>query len=292
MRDTRRARLILGLLLAAALVLVTVDHRARGGSPLTTLREIGSWAFGGVQTAMSHVVRPIGDFVSMVTSAPSAHERIERLSEENAKLRTELSGNRLDRGRSEELRRLLGTAGTAGYRVVPAQVIARRGLPGFEDAVELDVGTRDGVRPEMTVVNGEGLVGRVVQAGSGTSTVVLLSDPASAAGARLERGNEIGVVQGVGEQGRLVRFKLLDATATLAPGDRVVSFGSHRGAPYIPGVPIGVIERVEATPGELTRIGYAKPYADLTALNVVGVVVEAPKRDPRGAAPAERDRKR
>ena len=72
----------------------------------------------------------------------------------------------------------------------------------------------------MTVLNGDGLVGRVVQAGPTTSTVVLLSDPASAAGARLEGGNEIGVVNGVGESGRLVRFRLLDSTAR-----------DHRGQP-------------------------------------------------------------
>jgi rod shape-determining protein MreC len=111
--------------------------------------------------------------------------------------------------------------------------------------------------------------------------VVLLSDPASAAGARLERGKEIGVVHGVGEHGRLVQFRLLDSTAPLTRGGRIVSFGSQNGRPYVPGVPIGVIERVESTPGELTRIAYARPYADLTALDVVGVVVDGPKRDPR-----------
>ncbi|GII97249.1 rod shape-determining protein MreC [Sinosporangium siamense] len=291
MRDTRRARLFLGLLLAMALVIVTVDHRARGTSPFATLREVGAWAIGGVQSAVSDVVRPVGRFFSIFTSAPSAQERIAGLKAENARLRAELSGNRLDQSRSAELRRMLGVTRAKGYKVVPAQVVARRGLPGFEDAVEIDVGTRDGVRSEMTVLNDDGLVGRVLRAGTGTSTVVLLSDPASAAGARLEEGNEVGVVNGVGEHGRLVKFKLLDATATLAPGQRVVSFGSQRGAPYIPGVPIGVIERVESTPGELTRTGYARPYADLTSLDVVGVVVGAPQRDVREAVPAERERK-
>lgn len=89
------------------------------------------------------------------------------------------------------------------------------------------------------------------------------------------------MVHGVGENGRLVRFRLLDSTAPIIPGHRIVSFGSQRGAPYVAGVPIGVVERVEATPGELTRIAYARPYADLTALDVVGVVVQAPRRDPR-----------
>ncbi|MEU0568697.1 rod shape-determining protein MreC [Nonomuraea sp. NPDC005983] len=281
MRDSRRARLILGTLLTAALVTLTVDHRSGAGSPLASLRGAGAWLFGGVERFAGATLRPIGSFVHAVAAAPSAQDEIARLKADNTRLRASLAANRLDQVRSAELRRMLGLAGLGGYRVVPANVVARRGQPGFEDAVELDVGTADGVHPEMTVLNGEGLIGRVVQATVSSSTVVLLSDPGSAAGARLEGGQEIGVVHGVGENGRLIQFKLLDSTAPLARGGRIVSFGSQNGRPYVPGVPIGVIERVEATPGELTRIAYARPYADLTALDVVGVVVEGPKRDPR-----------
>ncbi|MEV4564108.1 rod shape-determining protein MreC [Nonomuraea sp. NPDC049419] len=283
MRDSRRARLILGVLLAAALVILTVDHRTGDSSPLRPLRAAGAYLFGTAEQFGNVVVRPVGAFLHAIVTAPAAQERIETLKEENAKLRAGLVAGKLDADRSKELKKLIGLAGTGGYKMVTGSVIARRGLPGFEDAVQIDVGTSDGVRPEMTVINGDGLVGRVVHATSRTSTVVLVSDPASSVGARLEGGKEIGVVHGVGEHGRLVQFRLLDSTAPMSRGGRIVSFGSQNWRPYVPGVPIGVIERVESTPGELTRIAYARPYADLTALDVVGVVVEAPKRDPRDA---------
>ncbi|WP_327090536.1 rod shape-determining protein MreC [Nonomuraea sp. NBC_01738] len=283
MRDTRRARLILGLLLAAALVLVTVDHRTGDGSPLSVARAGGSWLFGTAERFGTSVARPVTGFVKALVNAPGAQGDIDKLKAENAKLRADMAAGKLNAARSAELTRLLGTAGTGGYKVVPASVVARRTQGAFEDAIEIDAGTDDGVRPEMTVLNADGLVGRVIMASPRTATVVLLSDPASAAGARLEGGDEIGVVHGVGEYGRLVQFRLLDSTAPLTRGTRIVSFGSQRGVPYVAGVPVGVIERVEATPGELTRIAYARPFADLTSLDVVGVVVQAPSRDPRDA---------
>ncbi|GAA3702241.1 rod shape-determining protein MreC [Nonomuraea antimicrobica] len=283
MRDSRRARLILGALLAVALIVLTVDHRTGDSSPLRPLRAAGAYVLGTAETFGGGVLRPVGGFLHAIVTAPSAQDRIEALKAENAKLRSGLVADKLNADRAKELKQLLGLSGTGGYKVVPGNVVARRGQPGFEDAVQIDLGTADGVRPEMTVLNGDGLVGRVLQATSRTSTVVLISDPASATGARLEGGKEIGVVHGVGEYGRLVQFRLLDSTAPLSRGGRIVSFGSQHGRPYVPGVPIGVIERVESTPGELTRIAYARPFADLTALDVVGVVVEAPKRDPRDA---------
>ncbi|MEV4840797.1 rod shape-determining protein MreC [Nonomuraea sp. NPDC049486] len=289
MRDSRQARLILGTLLAAALVILTVDHRAGESSPLEPLRAAGSWVFGTAEQAGATVFGPVTGFVEALAGAPAAQESIARLRRENARLRADLAAGKVDTMRSAELKRMLGLASLGGYKVVPANVIARRGQPGFEEAVELDAGTDDGVRADMTVINGDGLVGRVVHASPRTSSVVLLSDPASAAGARLEQGREIGVVHGVGEHGRLLRFQLLDATAPVLRGSRLVSFGSHRGAPYVPGVPIGVVERVEPASGELTRTAYARPYADMTALDVVGVVVQPPARDPRDAVLPRRE---
>ncbi|WP_262843900.1 rod shape-determining protein MreC [Sphaerisporangium corydalis] len=285
MRDTRRARLILGLLLAVALVLITVDHRQRGDSLFDPVRAVGASLFGVAERAGTGVARPVGDFIDTFTSAPESKRRIEVLRAENARLRRELTAHSLDRERSAELTRMLGLSGLGGYRVVAAQVIARRGVPGFEDAVEIDAGTGDGVKPEMTVLNGDGLVGRVVHTAPASATVVLLTDPASSAGARVEGSNEIGLITGLGPvaEGRLVRFRLLDAAAPLTAGRRIVSFGSQHGMPYAPGVPLGTIQRVEATPGELTRVAYARPFVDFNALDVVGVVVQAPQRDPRDA---------
>jgi rod shape-determining protein MreC len=282
-RDRRQTRLIFGLLLTVALVFLTVDYREGRNSPLGPLRGIGAAVFAPIERVTAVVTEPVGRFVSAIAAAPEAEQRNRLLRAENERLKGELTAARLDKRRSEELRRLLGLAGLGGYKIVTGQVIARRGVPGFEDAVEIDIGTLDGVRPDMTVLNGAGLVGRVVHAGPMTSSVALLSDPALSAGARLEASDEIGVVNGVGEHGDRIRFRLLDSTAPLTAGARIVSFGSHRGAPYVPGVPIGVIERVEATPGELTRIAYARAYADLTALDLIGVVVAAPARDPRDA---------
>ncbi|MEV0967631.1 rod shape-determining protein MreC [Microtetraspora glauca] len=294
MRDSRRARVVFGALLTAALVLITVGHRGGDSSVAGPLRQFASTVFGTAERATTTVTAPVSRFFSMLGDAPGAKDRIEGLMKENAQLKTKLAAADMNKGRAKELDRMLGLSGLGHYRVVPAQVIARRHTAGFEDSVEIDVGSRDGVRRDMTVLNGDGLVGRVLRTGPGTSTVVLLTDPGSLAGARLEGGNELGVVSGLGENGRggnLIRLRLLDSTAPLKRGRRIVSFGSQNGTPYAPGVPIGEIERVDVTPGELTRTAYARPYADFTALDVVGVVVRAPDRDPRDSVLPEEPRK-
>ncbi|NEE61882.1 rod shape-determining protein MreC, partial [Streptomyces sp. SID8455] len=64
-------------------------------------------------------------------------------------------------------------------------------------------------------------------------------------------------------------------------GDRLVTFGSSKDKPFVPGVPVGEVVRVDPSGGALTRTVYVKPYVGFTKLDIVGVVVQAPRSDPR-----------
>ncbi|MQA87821.1 MAG: rod shape-determining protein MreC [Streptosporangiales bacterium] len=284
MRDTRRTRLTLGLLLVVAFTLITVDFRGGDASPLETLRGLGSAVFGPVERVAAAIVRPVRHTIDAVGGLGESQRRISDLERQNRELRERLRASELSRSQSEQLEELLHLAGLGRYRVVGARVVALRGTQGFENTGTIDAGSRDGIERNMTVVNGDGLVGRVTSVGPTTSTVLLASDAASAVGGRLEGTGEIGVVTGRGEGtsgGRVLRFELLDPTAPIEPGQRIVTFGSQGGAPYVPGVPVGTVRSVSSTPGALTRVALVEPFANFTALDVVGVVVKPPRTDPR-----------
>lgn len=287
MKDTRRTRVVLGALLVVALAMITIDHRGGDASPLRGLRSLGATVFGPVERASAAVVRPVGDTFDAITDAPGERRRADRLERQNQKLREQLRSNRLDRDRSAQLQRLLGTAGMGGYTIKAAQVISAG--QGFEDTVTIDVGTGDGIKPDMTVMSADGLVGRVTRVGPATATVLLATDQTSSIGSRLENSKEIGIVQGLGRRGlgghgeTPLRFQLLDAAAPIRVGQRIVTLGSQGQRPYVPGVPIGVVQRIERSTGGLTRTAYVRPFVGFTSLDVVAVVVAPPKKNPRDA---------
>jgi rod shape-determining protein MreC len=278
--DTRRTRAVLGVLLLVSLAMITIDYRGGDDSPLSALRGFGEAIFGPIEEGATAVVHPVAGALHTLTGAPGAHKKISRLEQENQRLRAQLRGGQVDKRRADQLDRLLGASGTGGYRIVPAEVISSG--QGLEDTVTLDVGSTNGIKPNMTVLSGDGLVGRVTRIGPTTSTVMLATDAASSVGGRLESSDEIGIVQGAGRRGgSALRFQLLDSTVVMEPGQRIVSFGSEGDSPYVPGVPIGTITRIEKTSGSLTRTAIVRPFVRFTALDVVGVVVGAPKKNPR-----------
>ncbi|MEU2604778.1 rod shape-determining protein MreC [Streptomyces albus] len=279
MRDTRESRLLLVLLVAIAFALITVDLRGGEQSPLDGARQGAASVLGPVESGVASAVNPVGNAIAAVRDSGDRHDRITRLERENAALKQELGSDDRNRARAKELDKLLKTAGAGGYGVKGAQVVAIGAAQGFSWTVTLDAGREDGIRRDMTVINGDGLVGRVTTVGPATSTVVLANDPDFTVGTRMENSSELGFATGRG--GNALSVQLLNGKAKVKKGDRLVTFGSSDDKPFVPGVPVGEVTKVERHKGTLTRTVRVKPYVGFTRLDVVGIVVQPPRQNPR-----------
>ncbi|MGW2051376.1 rod shape-determining protein MreC [Streptomyces sp. NPDC001858] len=279
MRDTRESRLLLVLLVAIAFALITVDIRGGEDSPVDGARQAAAAVFGPIEDGVSSAVDPVGNAVSAVRDSNERHDRLADLEQENAALKAKLGSDDRNRSRLAQLDKMLKIAGAGQYGIKGAEVIAIGAAQGFSWTITIDVGANDGVTRDMTVLNGDGLVGRVTTVGPHTATVLLANDPDFTVGTRMEASDELGFASGQGD--RPLRVELLNGKAEVRKGDRLVTFGSQADRPFVPGVPVGVVSRVDPSGGDLTRTLYVTPYVSFTKLDIVGVVVEAPKKDPR-----------
>ncbi len=279
MRDTRESRLLLVLLIAIAFALITVDIRKGEQSPMDSARRVAASAFGPVENGVSAAVDPVGNSIAAVRDSGVRHDRISRLEAENARLKQELGSDDRHRARSKELDRLLKTAGAGGYGIKGAQVIGIGAAQGFSWTVTIDAGRSDGLVRDMTVINGDGLVGRVTTVGPSTATVLLANDPDFSVGTRMEKSSELGFATGRG--GDQMSVQLLNGKSEVKKGDRIVTFGSRNNRPFVPGVPVGEVTKVDRTGGDLTRSVSVRPFVGFSKLDIVGVVVKPPRKDPR-----------
>jgi rod shape-determining protein MreC len=271
--------LLLVLLIAIAFALITVDVRGGENSPLDGARELTASALGPVENGVASAVNPFGNAIGAVRDSGERHDRISRLERENAALKTRLGSDIRTRGRAAELDTMLETAGRGRYGIKGAEVIAIGAAQGFSWTITIDVGRDDGIARDMTVINGDGLVGRVTTVGPSTATVLLANDPDFTVGTRMEKTAELGFATGQGD--RPLRVQLLNGRATVRKGDRLVTFGSRADRPFVPGVPVGEVVRVDPLNGGLTRTLQVRPFVGFTQLDVVGVVVQPPRKDPR-----------
>lgn len=264
------------LLLLAALTVITLDARGGDDSPVDPLRTAVGAVVGPVEAGTATALRPVRAVPEIFRTSGGLREDVERLEAENARLRAQLATSEVDRNRAAELDGLLAGAKDTGYAVVPARVVAMGPAQSFTRAVTIDAGTSSGIRPDMTVINQDGLVGRVVRADRSTATVLLVVDQESVVGGRIGSTMEVGFVRGRGEHGDDARLDLdlADQSATPAKRDVLVTWGSRRGAPYVAGIPIGRVTSVRTSPGSLSAQAVIRPFVDFTSLDLVGVVVD------------------
>ncbi|MFF5895980.1 rod shape-determining protein MreC [Streptomyces argenteolus] len=279
MRDTRESRLLLVLLIAIAFALITVDIRGGEESPVDGARQAAATVFGPVENGVAAAVDPVGNAIGAVRDSGDRHDRIAALEHENAELKTRLGSDDRNASKVRQLDTMLKSAGAGQYGIKAAQVVAIGAAQGFSWTITIDAGADDGLQRDMTVLNGEGLVGRITTVGPHTATVLLANDPDFTVGTRLEKTDELGFATGQGSRPLSVQF--LNGKADVKKGDRLVTFGSSKDKPFVPGVPVGEVVRVDPSGGDLTRTVYVRPFVGFTKLDIVGIVVQAPRENPR-----------
>lgn len=284
MRDVRRARLVLAILVLTAVTFIVLDLRGSTSGPLAPFRSLAATIFGPIERAVSSIVSPVGSFIESLGSLGDKDATIASLQQQVDELRAEVATSAFDRERADAFDALLGLSADAQLTIVPGQIIAVGPAQGFAWTVTVDAGSLDGIEVDMSVVSGGGLVGRVISVGPTTSTILLVVDATSTVGGRLAGTSQIGIVSGTGRQD-VMSMQLLDPLAPVEAGDVVVTFGSQGGRPFVPGIPIGTVTEVRGSPGQLSRVALIAPFVDVSSLEVIGIVLQGPRENPR--APIE-----
>jgi rod shape-determining protein MreC len=273
--ESRRPRAVVVLLLLASVTIITLDSgHGTSSSPVDPLRAAVGDVLGPVEHSASQATRPLTAIPDHFRSVSALQAQNAALRRANARLQSRLRATSANVNRAGELQTIGAFADQRGYSVVPAQVIAMGPAQSFSRTVTIDAGTDQGVRPDMTVINANGLVGRVLASSATASTVLLIIDRDSTVGGRLGTSMELGFLNGTGDLGDGGGLTLSLVEHTIAPrvGDTVLSWGSSGDAPYLPGIPIGRVVSVHSTPAELTETAVVSPYVDFGSLDVVGVV--------------------
>lgn len=274
-----RGRLLLIVLIVTSLFLITLD--LRGVQVIDGLRTATQTALAPVQKTGSWVVSPFRNFLSDVTHLGRTRNQIEKLKADNDALRQALLNRKVADAELKQLKSILDLAGNGGFKVVAAKVISQGSSTSFSQTITIDAGTNSGIRSNMTVISGFGLVGVVKASFANSAIVQLASDPAFRVGARIAGSQQIGILSGQGTRKGVLQ--LLDNTQEVKVGDAILARGSNNGRPFVPGVPIGEVTAVDNSASAVTQTADVKFYSNFATLGVVSVVVAAPKTDPRDA---------
>jgi len=274
----------------AALVLASATLFTLDQTPvLEPVRGALGEVFGPPQSVASAAARPVARIPDWFDSRSDLRDDVAALQSENAELKRELRTSDYGRNRLKQYEGLTQTAERLGYAIVPTRVIAMGEAQSFSRTVTIDAGSTSGLSPDMTVVNADGLVGRILRVTRSTATVLLIVDTGSVVGGRVGDSMQVGFVRGHGAIARTAQLdmQLVDQSVSPQRGSSVLTWASGPDAPYVAGVPIGEVSGVYASLRDSSRTVRVKPYVDFGALDVLGVVVPSGTASDRAVIDAD-----
>ena len=185
---------------------------------------------------------------------------LNRVQLENQVLRTEL--DTAERGKA-----LSVFQEQSGMRTVAARIIGNS--PGSNGRVVLiDRGTGSGIQPGMAVITPDGIVGKIVSSYPTASNLLLVTDPAFAAGVLSQKNRVHGTLKGNGNSNAIVDYVQNEQTVEI--GEWFYTAGDDRIFPK--GLPAGTVTAVR--PGRTVKEIFLSPSGLQHGLEDVLVILE------------------
>ncbi len=217
----------------------------------------------------------------------TVHEQNKMLKNEIDQLRRENTTAEEYAAENARLRELLAYKQAAHqFDLLAARVIGRDAAL-WTSTIVIDRGARDGVRENMPVVTGKGLVGHVTEVGPISSKVQLLLDVRSSVGTLIQRSESrvTGIVTGTMDNPYMPQMINIPRNADVEDGDAVVTSGF--GGVYPKGIMVGRVASQRSDDSGLLKIAVIETAVDFQRLEDVAIIMasrEAPP-DPVQAMP-------
>lgn len=264
-------RYVAGFLALAVLALVLISYTGPGRSNLTPVEKIVKTITTPVESGVTTVINGIGDTFGSVFSIGSIKKENKTLKDQVAKLEAENNLLKEYEYQNLRLRDLLQYKDSIArnFDTTAASVIARNPSNWFQ-TLTINKGESDGLKKNMAVVTGQGLVGHVINVSSNSAEVSLIISDDSAVGGLVQVTRTPGVVEGLPDNSGLLKMIHISKDAPVRAKQVVISSGL--GGIFPKGVPIGRVTEVEIESNGLVKYAMVRPFVDFNRLEEVLVI--------------------
>ena len=262
--------LLAGLSLFCILMMVFSSFSDKVSGPFKVLAD---YTVIPLQQAINHVGGWLGDLSDNFETLQQLRAENEKLQEQVDSLVTENSTLQEERYELERLRELYQLdQNYSDYEKTAAHVIGKDSGNWFS-TFTIDKGSDDGIKADMNVMAGSGLVGIVVETGPSWAKVRSIIDDSSNVSGMVLSTSDRCIVSGdlsLMDDGQ-IRFEQMENNENeVSVGDQIVT--SYISDKYLQGILIGYVSEVTVDSNNLTRSGYITPAVNFKDLQEVLVI--------------------
>ncbi len=263
---------IIGIVITIIILIVLVFISNMNVDSLSHIENVVSSIVMPIQNGLTYLKNKITGNKEFFADISKLQEENEELKKKNTELETTLREYEIVKSENATLKEYLDLTEQYGDYTTKAAYIINKDISNYSNVFVINVGKKDGIEINMTVISEKGLVGHVISVTDNTAKVQTIIDTASTVSATLSTTRDNLVCKGTLEQTRMLKATYIPTNANLIQGDVIETSGM--GGIYPKGIKIGTIQSIENTDNIVNRTAIVSPAVDFDKVETVLVITQ------------------
>lgn len=223
-----------------------------------------------VQNGLTYLKNKVSGNSTFFSDISNLKTENQELKNKNSQLEQSLRELENIRTENETLKEYLGLTEKYGeYKTIPGYVI-NKDISNYSKTIIINIGKKDGIEENMTVIADEGLVGHIVSVTDNTAKVRTIVDTSSSVSCLMSTSKDSIVCKGTLDSSSELKAMYISTEANVVQGDSVDTSGL--GGIYPKGIHVGTIKKIVTTKNITDRYALVETAVDFSKLNTVLVV--------------------
>lgn len=223
-----------------------------------------------VQNGLTYLKNKVSGNSTFFTDINNLKTENQELKNKNSQLEQSLRELENIRTENETLKEYMGLSEKYGeYKTVPGYIIDKD-ISNYSKTIIINIGKKDGIEENMTVIADEGLVGHIISVTDNTAKVRTIVDTSSSISCLMSTNKDSIVCKGTLESNSGLKAMYIPTDANLVQGDSVDTSGL--GGIYPKGIHVGTVKKIISTQNIIDRYAIIETAVDFSKLNTVLVI--------------------
>ena len=273
-KGNKKRYIILAVLICFALVIVLTTRSIKEGRRLNFFEK-------AIKDSTTFVMDVLSKPVKMVKKQLKENKEKNKMYKEYKKLKNRAERSKVYEARIKELEGEIDDLKEAlelndtitDYKEINAEVV-NRNVGAWYNTLNINKGSKSGIKEGMAVVVNKGLIGKVINVGNFTSTVKLLStdELSNKISVKIEQDDKsiYGLLVSYNKKKNIYLIEGISDNTEIKNGSKVVTTGLSEIFPS--GILIGEVKKVTKDKYDLARAVEVTPSVNFNDINIVTVL--------------------
>ncbi len=260
---------LLGIIITVIILILIVVFSNRENNT-SFFESIANKLIMPVQNGLTYLKNKVSGNSTFFTDINNLKTENQQLKNKNSELEQSLRELENIRTENETLKEYLGLSEKYGeYKTVPGYIIDKD-ISNYSKTIIINIGKKDGIEENMTVIADEGLVGHVISVTDSTAKVRTIVDTSSSISCLMSTNKDSIVCKGTLDNNSELKAMYIPTDANLIQGDSVETSGL--GGIYPKGIHVGTVKKIISTQNITDRYAIVDTAVDFNKINTVLVI--------------------